>query len=436
MAASAAMLGTAPASEAQDVRWGGLGLLALTIFCGIAMQNSVSPVQEAVKLELGLSDFQSSLVQGLAVSIPVALLAIPLGRLADRSNRVRLLVAMAVAWTIGMALTAVAQGFLTLFAARMLANIGAILAIPIAISVASDLSPPARRGRALLPLSIGKIAGQAAAFALGGWLFALFSAGDTLPGGMTAWRGLHLVFAAASALLIVPLLLLREPERHEREEAAGTSFGTAMAAIWQRRTLLVPLFIGQVTVVMADVAASIWAPTVLIRSYGQQPGDFAGWMGLVLLGSGLAGSIIGGFAADAGHKSRLHNGILIGAVGAAILSIPGAFFPMMPDTTGFALMLALLMMCGAVTGLVTATAIAVLVPNELRGVCLGAFMVVGAVIGYGVAPTAVTLVSGLLGGEDQVRYALAATTALSSLIAALGFLFALRGRGRVSSAAA
>jgi MFS family permease len=381
-----------------------------------------------VKLELGLSDFQTSLVQGLAVSIPVALLAIPLGRLTDRSNRVRLLIFMAATWTAGMALTALAQGFAGLFAARMFANIGAILAVPIVISIASDLSRPEQRGRALLPLSLGKIAGQAAAFALGGWLFGLLTANPALAGGVTAWRGVHFVLALLGAALILPLLLLKEPARCELDEPAGLAFHGATAAIWSRRALLVPLFVGQVTVVMADVAALNWAPTVLQRDYGLKPDNFAGWMGLVMLLSGIFGSLIGGFAADVGQKSRLPRGILVGAVAAAALSIPGAFFPLMPGVAGFALLLGLLMLCGNVTGLVTATAIAVLVPNEIRGVCLGAFMVVGAVIGFGVAPTMTTMISDLLGGESQLRYALAIVMAMTSLIAATGFARAMRGR--------
>ena len=68
-----------------------------------------------------------------------------------------------------------------------------------------------------------------------------------------------------------------------------------------------------------------------------------------------------------------------------------------------------------------------LIPNEIRGICLGAFIVVSAVIGLGVAPTLVSLISEMLGGEDQVRYALAATTALTSIASAIGFALALRG---------
>ena len=427
MASEAPARGAAP-GERGAIPWGALALLGLTICAGVAMQFSISPVSEAIKLDLGLSDRQTSLVQGLAVAIPVALLAIPLGRLTDLSNRVRLLIAMALIWSAGTALTAFAQGFGSLFAARMLANIGAILAVPIVISIASDLSPPAQRGRALLPLSLGKIAGQAVAFSLGGALFGLLTTHAALAGGMSAWRGVHLAFALLSAALILPLLLLKEPERRELSQPAGLSFKAAMAAIWARRGLLIPLFIGQVTVVMADVAALNWAPTVLVRDYGLEPGSFAGWLGGVFFLSGLLGSLIGGFAADVGQKSRLRRGILFGAVAAAVLAIPGAFFPLMSDVWSFALLLALLMLCGNVTGLVTATAIAVLIPNEIRGVCLGAFMVVGAVIGFGVAPTMTTLISDLLGGEGQLRYALAITMAATSIIAAIGFARAMRGR--------
>jgi hypothetical protein len=93
-------------------------------------------------------------------------------------------------------------------------------------------------------------------------------------------------------------------------------------------------------------------------------------------------------------------------------------------------MLTLFVLGGAIAGLITATAIAVLVPNELRGVCLGAFIVVGAVFGFGVAPTAVTLVSGVLGGEAHVREGLTAVTLVSSSIAAIGFIAAAMSAGR------
>jgi hypothetical protein len=68
----------------------------------------------------------------------------------------------------------------------------------------------------------------------------------------------------------------------------------------------------------------------------------------------------------------------------------------------------------------------VLIPNEIRGVCLGAFMVVGSVIGLGVAPTMSTFIADMLGGEAYLRYGLTITTVATSLIAVIGFARAMR----------
>jgi len=252
------------------------------------------------------------------------------------------------------------------------------------------------------------------------------AANPSLAGGLAPWRAMHLAFAIISAMLLLPLLLAREPARREIDGLVSPPFREAMAAIWQRRELLIPLFIGQVTVVMADFAALSWYSTILPRDYGLQPADFTGWLGLVILVSGIVGSLIAGFAADVGHRSRMKRGILIGALVAAVLSIPGAFFPIMPTATGFGLMLGLLALCGTITGLVTATALAVLIPNEIRGVCLGAFMVVGSVIGLGLAPTMATFIADLLGGESYLRYGLTITTVSTSLLAVFFFARAMR----------
>lgn len=416
----------APPGVSRGAALFGLLALGLAICCASAMRNVFSPLQEAVKGALQLSDFQLSLVQGLAVSIPIAALSLPIGRLTDRGNRRRLLLVMGLVWSAGSLATAFVDGFYSLFLARMLASIGAMCAIPVAISIAADLSTPARRGRSLLFLSIGNIVGGALAFALGGLLLGLLDGAPSLGWGMAAWRGVHLWFGLAGLLLLAPLLMLREPPRHEIGETLHHALAPALREIWARRSLLGPLFLGQLTMVMADTAAVIWAAPLLTRDYGLRPEQFAGWIGLVILGAGIAGSLIGGFAADAGQRSGKGGGILLGAVAAAWLSIPGAAFALAPGTFGFGLLLGLLLTCGTVTGLVTATAVAVLVPNEIRGVCLSTFIVISAIIGLGVAPTAVTLVSAALGGEQALGYALAISIGVTSLVGALGFLGALR----------
>ena len=69
----------------------------------------------------------------------------------------------------------------------------------------------------MLIVNLGKALGVALGFALTGWLFGLltdFSAIGWL-GELAPWRGAHVLLAAISALCLLPLLFLREPERQE-----------------------------------------------------------------------------------------------------------------------------------------------------------------------------------------------------------------------------
>ncbi len=406
-------------------RLGGLILLTLAVASGKAMGTVFSPVQEAAKVSMGLSDLQISMVQGVAASIPIAILSIPLGWLVDHQNRVRILICLGVVWTAGTLATVISHGFVALFLSRMLAGLGALCVLPAAISIAADLSVPERRGRAMVLLSLGNTAGAAVAFAAGGGLFGWFSGpGAHANSGLAPWREVHLAFGITSAVLLLPLFVLRDPPRLEIVQKAQ-DIGPALHGLWMRRGMLIPLFGGQVSVLMADVAAGVWAAPVLTRTYHLQPAAFGAWFGLVILVAGIGGSVVGGFAADIGNKTHLRGGILLGAVIASGVSIPASCFSIMPSVPGFALMLGVLLFCGAITGLVTTTALTVLIPNEIRGICLGAFIVGGAVIGFGVAPTLVTLGSALLGGEPHLDVALAATGAVTSLLAFIGFAIAM-----------
>ena len=72
----------------------------------------------------------------------------------------------------------------------------------------------------------------------------------------------------------------------------------------------------------------------------------------------------------------------------------------------------------------TATALAVLLPNELRGLSIGVFLAVGGLIAFGVAPTLVTGVSALLGGETFLAQALAVVGLAVSVLGCGGFIVA------------
>lgn len=402
-------------------------VLALAMTLGFTMMGSFSTVQEGAKAELHLSDTVLSLIQGVSAAVPLVLFSVPIGILVDRRNRVRLLMALGVIWTAGTLLTALAPSATVLFIARMLTGIGTTGALTAALSLTADFCTPDQRGRAMLIVTLGKTLGQAAGFALAGWLFGQFLAsGAGVFAGTAPWRSAHFALAAISAAALLPIFFLREPPRQETEAGPGAPFRVVVRELWDRRGFLAPLFGGQVAVVMADAAAGIWAAPVLSRSYGLHPQDFAGWMGALLLFTGIGGAVLGGIAADLGQKSGRRGGVLIGAVICAGIGIPAALFPLSPNVPGFAAALGLLMLCGTVTGLITSVAMTVLLPNELRGLCIGAFIAFAGLIGFGVAPTLVTLISSFMGGEAYLGTGLAIMGILVSVISFLCFLLAMR----------
>ena len=230
--------------------------------------------------------------------------------------------------------------------------------------------------------------------------------------------------AFASLALTVLFLIVREPARRE-VALMGAGLRQSAAALWSRRAFLIPLFIGQISVIMADNAALTWTAPVLSRDFGLSPEQFAGWVGGLVLAAGVVGSVIGGIAADLGHRWKPGKGLLLGAVIASAIALPCALFPLAPTVPMFALLLGLLLLTGTATGLLTATAIAVLVPNEFRGLCLGAFIVFGVLFGFGIAPTIVTLGSEALGGEGQLGLSLAIVGGVSGAIALGAFVLAM-----------
>jgi MFS family permease len=149
-------------------------------------------------------------------------------------------------------------------------------------------------------------------------------------------------------------------------------------------------------------------------------------MGALVLVSGIGGTLLGGFAADWGQKSGRQGGLLLGALIAAALGVPAALFPVAPTVTWFAVAFGLLSLCGAITGLITSVALTVLIPNEVRGLCIGAFIAFAGLIGFGVAPSLVTAISSLLGGESHLGPALAIVGVATGALSVVGFLLAMR----------
>jgi len=406
---------------------GPLLLVSLSMLVGFMMLQSFGIMAETAKKEMHLSDTALAVVQGVAAAVPMVLFSIPIGIWVDRWNRVAILVLMAVGWTLGTFVTAMAPSPEILFLGRMLTAIGTTGGLTAVLSLASDYCLPEQRGKAIVIPNLTKTAGIAAGFAIAGWLLSEITTGS-LPTvfGATPWRSAQWMLGIGSAILIIPLLLLREPQRHEVEAGPSAPFKVLFGELKARRGWIIPLFVGQTSVVMADAAAGIWVSPVLERYYHLQAGEFAGWLGAIVFGTGIVGSILGGIVADMGQKSRVRGGLMVGAIAAALVGVPSSLFPVMPDVVTLAIALGALMLAGSVTAMVASVALTVWLPNELRGLGIGSFIAIAGLIGFGIAPALVTAVSAILGGEQHLAAALAIVGVAVSLVSVAGFWLAMK----------
>lgn len=186
-----------------------------------------------------------------------------------------------------------------------------------------------------------------------------------------------------------------------------------------------PLLVGNFSGALAEGAAALWMGSVLVRQYHQSPGQFGGWVGLVILASGIVGSILGGFTADAAQKLKMRGAILLPAVVATLLSIPASAYPIMPTVTGFAWVLFALLTGGAVVNLVNTAAIAVLLPNEERATSIAALKIVATVVGGPITGAVIVGMASLFAGPTGMGLSLTWLGVITGVISLLGYWMAM-----------
>lgn len=134
-------------------------LLAGAMVIAGYVRTAVSPLQEAMRVALSLSDNQMALLQGPIIGIPVAIAAIPLGLLIDRAVRVRVLLVLAALSVVASAATALVEHFAPLLIVRSVAGVAALAIVPVVLSLIADHYPAEARGRATMVVFIGRSQG-------------------------------------------------------------------------------------------------------------------------------------------------------------------------------------------------------------------------------------------------------------------------------------
>ncbi len=235
---------TVPEQRASSYSWYVLLILVLVYVLNFIDRQILSILAVDIKRDLDLSDSQLGFLGGAAFAVFYALFGIPLGRLADNWNRVKLLSGGLALWSAMTALSGFASNAWTLTLARMGVGVGEATASPTAYSLISDYFPRRQRATALSIYSSGLYLGGGVSLLIGAYIVQVWN--DTYQGnaplGLLGWQAAFLAVGLPGLLMALWVATLREPQRGVMDGDLSSVSPRPFAAFLQDMGGIVPPF--------------------------------------------------------------------------------------------------------------------------------------------------------------------------------------------------
>ncbi|MFZ5836114.1 MAG: spinster family MFS transporter [Pseudomonadota bacterium] len=399
-----------------------LGILLVVFTFNFIDRQILAILLQPIKQDLGLSDTQLGLLTGIAFSLFYVSFGIPLARLADRSSRVNIISGALVAWSTMTALCGLAQNLWQLLFARIGVGIGEAGCIPPSQSLISDYFAPEKRAMALSIFALGVPIGVMFGFLVGGWMEEYFG-----------WRTAFLVVGLPGILLaIIVRLTLREPPRGLsettiRDHGEQPSMREVARYLWGLRSFRHVAFAAALHAFVGYGVVS-WLPSFLARSYQMGGAEIGTWLALLAGIVGGLGTVAGGWLGDRYAKKDRRWYVWISGI-TILLAVPFTIYAFLGGDKYWTLAMYILpTFFGAFYHGPTGAVIQGLAQVRMRAISAALYVLMVNLIGLGLGPLAVGVISDLLApayGVESLRYALLCVF-LVNIWSALHYLFAAK----------
>ena len=214
--------------------WIALSMLIVVYVLNFLSRQLPGILAKPIQDSLHLSDGQLGRIGGLYFALFYCCISIPVGWLADRTSRSKVLAVACAVWSAATMCCGGAANFLQFACAYMTVGFGEAGGVPPSYSIISDYFPPGRRGRALGLYNIGPPIGSALGIAFGASIAAAFS-----------WRYAFVVLGSVGLFAVIGILVfVPEPRRGgldriaDQEPASKTGFRQTLTMFISRPSLM------------------------------------------------------------------------------------------------------------------------------------------------------------------------------------------------------
>lgn len=394
---------------------GGLKAVILLTLVHVVMsidKNVLGIALEPIRTEFGLDDRTAGALGGLAYALGFCLTVIPVGLLADRVNRVRLICILLAVWSTMTLLSAFASDVWMLAAARFAVGASEAGAVAIIVSLLSDYFEKDRRSFPMSVYLAGNPIGVAVIYFLGGMVI-----------DASGWRAAFLLAGAPGLILAVVIwLTLKEPARRSEVGIEGAAKPVSLLQTVRGIGADGPLrlsIIGLTLSLLAFTGGIAWTVALFNRVHG---------MSFAMAGLGLALSIgvaqtaalpLAGMLSDK-LTQRDSSWMFLTPIAGALGSIVALTLMVLAPTPEIAM--AGLVLLGVTAGATMGpgySAIVTLAPSGNRAAILSVLMLSFTLIGGGGGPFIVGSLSTGLSGDLPIRWAVLSMTAFFALSAVI-----------------
>lgn len=387
-----------------------------------------------IRRDLRISDTQMSVLMGAGFAIFYTFFGIPMGWLADRFSRRSLIAIGFVFWSAMTAGCGLAQGFGQMLGLRVGVGVGEATLGPSAYSLISDYFPKEKRATAISVYSMGIYIGSGLAFLLGGIVVGWASKQGLwelpLVGATRPWQVIFFIVGLPGVLLAVLMYTVREPMRRGLKMVRATDGTLKPSSVpmteifrytWLNRQTFVCHTIGFALLSFSSYGASAWIPTMYQRNFGWTASRAGVVYGLIVGIFSTLGVVTGGWVADKMAARGLRDATMrVGFIVSVAWFPTGILYPLMSNAMLATLLLAPSAFLASAPFGVAPAAIQQIMPNEMRGQASAIYLFVINLIGLGIGPTAVAMMTDYVFHNDHmVNYSLVIVGTIAHIISGL-----------------